>query len=580
MRRFGRRLGRRLGPVLRDAWQLAKPYFLSDEKWVAWSMLAGTVFLNLTIVGLGVINTYWFNAFYNALQNKNVTAFWKLLLIGQKSPNYPPIGIMPGFTLFAVVWILAAVYQSYINQWLQIRWRRFFTDRMMGQWLTDQAFYHIALTAPTDGTGTDNPDQRIAQDIDLYITYTMTLGLDLLANIVTVFSYVGVLWSLSGTFHLFGVTMNGYLVWCAVLNAIVANYVMHLIGRPLIKLSFVQQKFEANFRFHLARMREHTEAIALYRGEPVEKTALQSHFKAIIGNYMHIIRRTKGVNAFSNTNDLLGQVVPFIIAGPRYFLGAMNLGQLMQVVSAYGRLQGSLSWLSSAGTYTSIATWAATVERLATFQRAIEAAHEHQGGFAQAHGTAPALDDVSIDLPDGTELLKDTSLAFTPGRSVAIQGVSGSGKSTLFRALAGIWPFGSGKITTPTGKPMFLPQRPYFPLGTLRQALAYPADPENFSKAALTQALQDVGLGQMADQLDETAIWSQRLSIARALLNQPEWLFLDEATSALDLASDTALQAVLKEKLPNTTRISISHDPLPADEHITLENGQLSVATA
>ena len=568
---------RALGPFLRDAWQLAKPYFNSEEKWSARLLLAAIVALNLGLVGFDVILNFWNGAFYDALQNKDWTSFIDLLFFYRSTgKGYP----MPGFCGIAAVYILVAVYRTYLNQWLQIRWRRWMTSRFLDEWLADRAYYRISLMGDPNGTGTDNPDQRIAEDLRSFVSETLSLGIDLLSNIVSLFSFVGILWSLSGAVRILGVNVPGYMVWVALIYAVLGSWLTHLVGRPLAALNFRQQRFEANFRFALVRLRENVEGIALYGGEQEERGGITERFGSVVRNWWAIMQRTKMLNALVSGYQQVAMVFPIIVAAPRYFSGQIPLGGLTRTASAFGQVQGSLSWLVTA--YSTLANWRATVERLATFNRAILAARAAGGAGVQVQSYAGAdllLDHVSLALPDGATLLPAQSLRFAQGENVLVRGRSGTGKSTLFRAIAGIWPYGSGTVQRPGGRWLFLPQRPYIPLGTLRHALAYPDAPEGYTPEAMRAALQDAGLPALAERLDETDNWTlrlsggeqQRLALARALLLRPDWLFLDEATASLDEEAESRLLALLQQRLSTTTIISIAHhDAAPAADRRTL----------
>jgi putative ATP-binding cassette transporter len=572
---------RSLGSFLRDAWHLAKPYFNSEEKWSARLLLASVIGLNLFMVALDVVLNFWNGLFYDALQNKNWTAFIDLLFWYQFGPD----GLMPGFCVIAVIYILVAVYRTYLNQWLEIRWRRWLTSKFMEKWLADRAYYQISLTADPNGVGTDNPDQRIAEDLRSFVNNTLTLGIDLLSNIVSLFSFVGILWTLSGAVQLLGISIPGYMVWVALIYAVLGSWLTHLVGRPLAALNFRQQRFEANFRFSLVRLRENTEGVALYGGERQENAAITQRFGAVVLNWWSIMQRTKLLNALIAGYQQVAIVFPLIVAAPRYFSGQIALGGLMRTASAFGQVQGAMSWL--VGAYSSLASWRATVERLATFEGAIKAARtaaECGISAAPSSTTSLELDNVALNLPNGAPLIARQTLTIPPHQSVLISGQSGAGKSTLFRALAGIWPFGSGTVQLPPGKSLFLPQRPYLPLGTLRQAIAYPAPAAQFEDAAFVAALADAGLEKLVGRLDQEDNWSlrlsggeqQRLAIARALLLRPDWLFLDEATASLDPEAEMQLYRVLKERLPGTGLISIAHRQALAafhDRHLVLTPG-------
>ncbi len=558
---------RSLGPFLRDAWYLARPYFFSDEKWVARGLLVAIVVLNLSMVAMDVLLSYWNRAFYNALQDKNWDDFLALLLTWKVTPG----GIMPGFCGVAAIYIVVYVYRTYLNQWLQIRWRRWLTQSFLDKWTADRAYYRISLasgTGPTATLGTDNPDQRISEDTRSFVAEALSLSLDLLSNVVSLFSFVTILWTLSGAFTVFGIEIPGYMVWVALLYAVVGTWFTHLIGRPLAALNFRQQRVEADFRFGLVRLRENVEGVALYHGEIEEKRGLAGRFQEVTTNWWAIMRRTKLLNSLIAGYGQAAAVFPIVVAAPGYFAGRVALGGMMQTVNAFGQVQSAMSWVVTS--YSVLANWRATVERLATFDRAIVKARAAAGtgvALAAASGTDYRLDDVTLTLPDGRALMEHASFALERGASAVITGRSGSGKSTLFRALAGIWPFGEGEVQRPLGTSLFLPQRPYFPLGTLRHAVAYPAEPGQYSTEAIEEAMRDAGLNMLIPRIDDEEKWGQvlsggeqqRLAVARALLLRPDWLFLDEATANLDPESETELYAALKRKLPDTTIVSIAH---------------------
>ena len=569
---------RGLGPFMRDAWRLTRPYFAeSEERWAARLLLAAIVVLNLALVGMTVILNFWNRAFYNTLQDKDWDGFIHLLLFYRVDKD----GFMPGFCVIAAVYIVVAVYRTYLNQWLRIRWRRWMTERFLAAWLSDRAYYRIGLQAAAgNGIGTDNPDQRIAEDLNGFVTETLSLSLDLLSNIVTLFSFLTILWGLSGPMEIFGVSVPGYMVWAALIYSALGTWVTHLIGRPLAALNFRQQRVEADFRFALVRFRENVEGVALHGGEAEEHRGLDGRFSAVIANWWQIMRRTKMLNALIAGYGQVAVIFPIVVAAPRYFAGTMTLGDLTQTADAFGQVQGAMSWFVSS--YASLAGWRATVERLATFERAIQAAHKAGAGFTAAAGEGYGLEGATLALPNGQHLVEGAGLTLAPGTSVIVTGRSGSGKSTLFRAFAGIWPFGAGTVRRPGGKTLFLPQRPYLPLGTLRHAVAYPAPVNDYGDAHVKAAIEAVGLGHLLARLDEEDAWAQRLSggeqqrlaVARALLMKPAWLFLDEATASLDPEAETELYALLKRDLPGTTIVSIAHRPAVAafhDRHVVLD---------
>ncbi|HYZ20971.1 MAG TPA: ABC transporter ATP-binding protein/permease, partial [Rhodopila sp.] len=498
---------RGIGPFLKDAWRLTRPYFVtSEERWSARGILLAIIAMNLTLVGLSVVLSFWRREFYNALQDKDWKAFLELLFLYRHTPS----GLMPGFCEVAGLHIVLAVYSVYMNQYLQIRWRRWLTRQYLSEWLSDRVYYNISLTADRAAVGTDNPDQRVAEDLRDFCQMTLTLSLDLLSNIVSLFSFVGILWGLSGAIEAFGIPIPGYMVWVALAYAVVGTTLTHLVGRPLSILNFRQQRVEADFRYALVRIRENMESIALYRGEAEEGVTLKQRFAEVINNWYQIMTRTKALNSLVNGYAQIAIIFPIVVAAPRYFAGNMQLGGLMQTVGAFGSVQNSMSWFVES--YGQLAQWRAIVERLATFHRAIvKARAEAQGGYINTRsedGTV-RLNDVAVVLPDGTRLLDGADLTLTPGHSVVITGRTGTGKSTLFRVLAGIWPFGHGQVQVPE-KSFFLPQRPYIPLGTLRHVITYPHHVEAFSQEEIAQALTDAGLAQLIDRLDVDENWPMR----------------------------------------------------------------------
>ncbi len=556
------------------AWTLARPYFQSEDKWKARGLLLAIVALNLGAVYMLVLLNEWNRVFYDALQNKDQPVFWEQL--GR-------------FTYLAFAFIIIAVYRFYLTQLLEIRWRAWMTAHYLQRWLANHAFYQMELARYAE-TGMnpaspDNPDQRIQEDLNLFTTYTVSLSMGLLNAVVTLLSFVGILWGLSGpfAFTLGGSSFNipGFMVWMAVLYCAAGSIITHYIGRPQIRLNFLQQRYEADFRHHLVRVREYSESIALDRGEAVERVQLDTRFATVLGNYLILIKKQKNLIWFTNFFGQAAVVFPFIVAAPRFFSGAIQLGQLMQIASAFGRVQDSLSWFVD--NYSNLAAWRATTDRLTGFEESFTALAQSQRAQSAINSVAVdehtnALDtqELTLALPTGAVLLTGVSLHAEAGDSVLIKGPSGSGKSTLFRALAGIWPFSRGRTGLPANA-MFIPQRPYFPNGTLRDALAYPQPAGSYSDEALRQALDDALLPQLRQRLDDEDAWSQKLSggeqqrlaIARVLLKKPTWLFADEATSALDEAAEKTLyeRLLAQVKQAGGALISIAHRPAVAAFH-------------
>ncbi len=551
-----------------QAWALTRPYFQSDQKWKARGLLLAIVALNLGLVYMAVLFNDWNRLFYDALQNKQESVFWAQL--GR-------------FSYLAFAFIIIAVYKFYLTQLLELRWRAWMTDHYLERWLTGQAFYKLELARftskpNTDTSNPDNPDQRIQEDINQFTTYTVSLSMGLLNAVVTLLSFIGILWGLSGEFS-FTIAdtsfhIPGFMVWMALLYCAVGSVLTHYIGRPQIKLNFDQQRVEADFRHHMVRVREYSESIALDRGERVERAQLDTRFGRVLSNYLRLIKAQKSLIWFTSFFGQAAVVFPFVVAAPRFFSNAIQLGELIQISTAFGQVQGALSWFVE--NYSDLASWRATTDRLTSFEASFKALAliDH----AQAAIVSEALDahDLTVALPNGTVLLAGATLHARNGDSILLQGPSGSGKSTLFRTLAGIWPFSTGQIASPTDT-MFLPQRPYFPNGPLRDALAYPQAPSQYTDAQLQQALEDAMLPDLTGQLDHADAWSQKLSggeqqrlaIARVLLKRPQWVFADEATSALDEATENSVYKRLLALVQKAggAIISIAHKPSIAAFH-------------
>jgi putative ATP-binding cassette transporter len=539
---------------LREAWKLAWPYWRSDEKWSAWGLLVAIVALNLGTVWLNVRFNSWNRDFYDALQEYDWPRFWWQFAV---------------FSMLAAIWVAVGVYQLYLRQILHIRWRRWLTERSLKGWLGNQAYYRIQI----DQSTTDNPDQRIADDLDSFASSSIVLSMGVLNSLVTLVSFLFILWRLSGplTVPLWGghsFDIPGYLVFAAFIYAAFGTWLAHWIGRPLAGLMFSQQRFEADFRFSLVRLRENAESVAFYGGESHEYGVFDRRFGRVVGNWWDIIRRRKRLSWFTTTYQQVAIIFPFLVAAPSYFSKKIQLGGLMQVISAFSQVQEALSFIVSS--YTSIAEYRAIVERLAGFHgrlTAIAASREHEQPIAVDRGGAGVeVGALDLDLPDGIALQRDVVLSGGAENPVLITGPTGSGKSTLLRAIAGLWPFGRGRIRLAEGTVLFLPQRPYLPLGTLADALKYPAA-EPPDRETMATALRVVGLAHLVDHLDDDSNWAQRLSggeqqrlgFARVLLTRPEIVFLDEATSALDEASETALYKMLREAEWRPTIVSVGH---------------------
>ena len=537
----------------KDVWYLTKSYWQSEEKKKAFFLLTCIIALTLGIVFMLVQLNTWNNSFYSALQNYDAEKIFSELI---------------HFSWLAAIYIILAVYSYYLQQTLILNWRRWLTTRFIDIWLKNKTYYNLQMF----GKDTDNPDQRISEDVRQFVEMTLSFAIGILKAACTFISFVFILYQLSGplTFEFMGRTwtINGYMLWASLIYSIVGTYLTHVVGRKLVKLNFIQQRYEADFRFSMIRLRESAESVAFYRGEAQEGKVFKNRFKLLLDNFWQLVNKQKQLVFLNSGYSQIAIIFPFVVAMNRYLSKEVSLGGLMQVASAFGRVQDSLSYFVDM--YSSIAQWQAVVMRLTYFGRHMHEVSEQAERFSVerfASAETVSVEQMQVNLPDGAPLLTDLNFTLRPGANVLIKGVSGSGKSTLLRALAGIWPFVTGRINLPkTEELMFIPQKPYLPLGTLREALLYPGN-KPLSDEELYYLLDLCQIGYLRDKLDVNADWShvlsvgeqQRLAFVRAHIQQPKWLFLDEATSALDEDTEATMYALLAERLQQTTIVSIGH---------------------
>lgn len=546
-------------PFVVRAFALVHPYWSrSSDRGVAWLLLISILGLTLGLVYLNVEYNFWNRNFFNALESKDHQAFWLLI---------------PTFFALSVLTIVGTALQAYLTQMLQMRWRIWLTREYLAAWFADRHFYHLEL----DPRGTDNPDQRMTEDLRQLTTSTLDLSLGFLHNLVTLVSFIAILWNVSHAVSLaiLGTSWSvpGDMVWAALLYAVLGSAATYYVGRPLIGLRFQQERFEADMRFSLMRTREHAEGVALYRGEAAEQTHVDQRIAGLQSNWRQIMLATLKLNGLSGVYTQIGILFPYALASPRYFTGQLTLGGLTQIAGAFDTVRTALSWFVF--NYQALAIWKASVDRLLTFEAAIARIGADQlSASGIRRDTTASSEVVTADLvlgtPSGERVLVPGDLRIERGDHLLLRGAPGVGKTTLFRALAGLWPFGSGRISVPgEGSMLFLPQKPYMPIGTLAAAVCYPAVAGAFRNAEIEAALAAVGLGSLIARLPESANWpqilsggeQQKLAVARILLHRPDWLFLDEATSALDERSEADIYALLMSRLPSSAIVSIAHRP-------------------
>ncbi|HEN8712514.1 TPA: ABC transporter ATP-binding protein/permease [Pseudomonas putida] len=536
-------------------WQLAGPYFSLRRSWRPLLVFAALLVLTLFSVRMNVLFSFWYNGFYSALQALDQTAFWYLLGV---------------FAVLATLHVLRSLFTFYVTQAFSIRWRVWLTERLTNDWLHGDAYYRGQFLAEP----VDNPDQRIELDVNAFVTNSVTLALGAVSALVSLVAFTAILWGLSAPLAVAGVEIPRAMVFAVYVYVLIATWIAFRLGQPLIRLNFLNEKLTANFRYALMRLRENAENIAFYQGAQVERGTLLGRFGALIVNVWALVFRNLKFSGFNLGVSQVAVVFPFILQAPRFFSGAIKLGDVMQTSQAFGQVQDALSFFRES--YDTFAQYRATLDRLTGFLDANQQASTLPRVSTEEQAQALAISGLQVMRPDGHALIADLDLQLQAGQALLIKGPSGSGKTTLLRALAGLWPYAEGEVRRPTGtEALFLSQRPYLPLGDLRTAIAYPADSKPEDEARMQQALRQVNLAHLAERLAVSCDWShilsvgeqQRLAFARVLFNRPQVVFLDESTSAMDEGLEHALYSLLRNEMPQTLLVSVGHRSTLAGFH-------------
>ncbi|UPY38798.1 ABC transporter ATP-binding protein/permease [Sediminicoccus sp. KRV36] len=546
-------------PVL-AFWGITRIWLTAPDRGNARWLIAGLLALTLAQVGIQIRFNLWNRDFFNALESRDGGAFREQILF---------------FLGLAALSMAVAVYQLYVKQLIQLRWREWLTTHLVQAWLREGRHYQLEIAQ----TGADNPDQRIAEDVRIATDLAVDFATGLLSSLLMLTAFIGILWTLSGALHMTlagrELDIPGYMVWAALAYALLGTFLTWVVGRPLVRLNVARTTAEADFRFGLNRARESGEGIALIRGEADEQRGLARLFATVAGAVRGLMRSQRNLMWLTSAYGTLAMIFPTIVASPAYFAGAITLGGLMQIGAAFGQVQGALNWFVD--NFGRIAEWRSAVSRIVVFRDLVEeldvmVEDPEQPTISIVEGQEGmlAFRNLEVAFANGTTVIADASAEIQAGERVLIQGESGTGKSTLFRAIGGLWPWGAGEIEIPPREGMmFMPQRPYLPLGTLSAALCYPAAAAAFSLEEQARALERVGLDRLADQLAQDDRWDrvlslgeqQRLAFARLLLHAPRWIFMDEATAALDEANQDAMMQLVLDALPDSALISIGHRP-------------------
>ena len=536
--------------TLKAFFLMLKSYWGCKDSIKSWILLVVIISLTSGSVYIATSINSWYKEFWDTIQNYDIDGFKHQLII---------------FVILASIHVVVSVYNAYLKSCLAINWRTWLTGKTMTRWLESNNYYKLQLA----DKNTDNPDQRIAEDLNMFVSSTIVLIIGTATDLAMMISFGVVLWQLSSAVDITVMGMSihlpdGYMCYLALLYAILGTALTFYLGKPLVKLNFRQQRYEADFRFSLIRVRENSESIALYKGEEEENKYLRQSFSDLVANYIKLIVCTKRLGFLTLGYSQTAVIFPMLISAPLYFAKIITMGSIMQISSAFGRVQDSLSTLVS--NFTSWASWKSVVDRLALFYLSMEEVEKLRCIAIEKNATKLEVRDLQIKSPRDKLLLEHVNLDLSSGESLLIRGASGCGKSTLIKALAGIWPYTQGQVRyLNEAKVLFLSQKPYLPQGSLRLAASYPSAP--IEDGRTEQFFKLVGLEHLIPHLDEVDTWShilslgeqQRVAIVRALLNQPDMLFLDEASSAMDEQSESLVYDLLNQYLPQCIMISVGH---------------------
>ena len=526
-------------------WQFAGGYLSPRRSIKPLLFFLLIVAMTLVSVRISLVHSEWYNNMYTSLQEFNEPVFWDQMVL---------------FCVIATSSVMTALLSYYLEQRFSINWIEWLNSQLVDKWMDNRAYYKTQYVS----ANLDNPDQRIQQDVQSYVRTSLSLSTGVIDAVTSMISYTILLWGLAGPMMVFGTEIPRMMVFLVFTYVIITTVIAFRLGRPLIMLNFVNERLNANYRYSLIRIKEYAESVAFYAGEKVESSQLYKQFGSVINNMWDIVYRTLKFSGFNLVVSQVSVVFPLLIQVGRYFEKQIKLGDLMQTLQVFGKLHSNLSFFRNS--YDGFAGYKATLDRLTGFGYAIDMANRQSTSHLHEHETDVIFKDLSISNPFGKTLIENLNLTLPKGSTLLIQGHSGVGKTTLLRTVAGLWAYSEGDVYCPTHQ-LFLSQKPYLPQGSLLTALAYPNEEKVFNRDEMIEVLKQVSLGHLQDRLDQEQDWTrilslgeqQRLAFARLLLHKPNVAFLDEATASMDEGLEDNMYRLLKERLPNTTVISVGH---------------------